>query len=102
MVVGASRELAWFTVRAVGTLLGPFLVLTAFMAFAPSAFNYPVVVVCLCVAVGLVSCYPAKFSTKAVALRVGYIVVMLEALAWWTLFAVMHFPKAWPYLRIDL
>ena len=63
--------LAWFTARAVGTLIGPFAILMAFMAFAPSAFAYPWVVFGSSIAVGLASCYPRRFDPKAIALRVA-------------------------------
>ena len=94
--------LAWFTARAVGTLVGPFAILMAFMAFAPSAFAYPWVVFGSSIAVGLASCYPRRFDPRAMALRVAYLIVMLEALLWWTLVSWARFPQIWPYMKIDL
>ena len=94
--------LAWFTVRTVGTLLGPFAIVTAFMAYAPSALDHLALVLGLSIGFGLVCGYPRKLGAKAVALRVLYILVMVEALLFWTLIAAAWFPGAMRYLKPGL
>jgi hypothetical protein len=89
--------LTWFTVRAVGTILGPPLASTVFMAFAPAVFGaHSVLILAASLGVGFVACYPRQWTVKAALLRCVYICAMLMALAWWTFFAAgMYFPDAW-------
>ena len=93
--------LAWLAARVVGTVIGPLAIITAFMAYAPSAFDHLALVSGLSVGFGLV-CFPRKFGTKGVAFSVVYVVVMVYALFFWTLFAAGWFPDAVRHLKIDL
>jgi hypothetical protein len=94
--------LLWFTLRAAGTVLAPFAVLTAFMVFAPRAVGaYPAIIEVLSIGVGFAACYPHRWNTKAVVLRFAYVGAMSIALVWWAFFAAgMYFPDAWRSLGL--
>jgi len=98
----ATMALAWFTVRAAGTILGPFAILTAFMAFAPRFLGaHEVLIFVMSIGVGFAACYPHRWSVTAGLLRYAYVYGMLTALAWWTLFAAsIYFPAAWMSLGL--
>jgi hypothetical protein len=94
--------LLWLTVRVVGTVLAPFAVLTAFMAFAPHVLGtYPAIIGILSIGIGFAACYPRRWNTKAALLRFVYVGAMFTALGWWAFFAAgMYFPDAWRSLGI--
>jgi hypothetical protein len=89
--------LLWFTARAIGTILGPFVVLTAFMAFAPRVVGtYLAIIELLSIGIGFAACYPRRWTTRVAVLRFVYVMAISTALAWWAFFAAgMYFPDAW-------
>lgn len=93
-----------FAVRAAGATLGPFALLTAFMAFAPTmlaAYMLPIGSACLLV--GMLACLPHRLSPKAVALMLVYCSLIAFALGWWMLIVGgTYFPAALRALRVEV
>ena len=98
------RSMVVFTVRAAGAILGPFALLTAFMAFAPNTLAaYMLPVGSACLLVGILACLPHRFSPKAVALMLVYCSLIVFALGWWMLIVgSTYFPAALRGLHVDL
>ena len=94
--------LAVFTLRAIGAILGPLLVVTAFMAFTPCLLGgHQAIIVIVSLGVGFVASYPRQWTTTAFLLRCVYILAMVYALgAWMFVAAGRYFPAAYLSLGI--